>query len=78
MKNTDENRHDRKAHVSETARQERAQGGEPQANKSGDPHGAEANAHPENRQGADKATADNDLTTGRSAPDDGGADDAEH
>jgi hypothetical protein len=78
MKNTDENRHDRKSHVSETARQERALGRESRANKSGDPHGAEANAHPENRKEAAKATADNDLTTGHSAPDDGGADNAKH
>lgn len=65
-----------RSHTAETARQERALGGEPQANISGDPNGAGANAHPENRKGADKATEDNDLTTGHSTPDDGGADNA--
>lgn len=60
---------------SETARQERAQGGQPQLSGSGDPNGADA-GHPEDREGAAKATADNDLTTGHSAPDDGGGDNA--
>lgn len=59
----------------ETARQERAQGGQPQLSDSGDPNGAQG-GHPEDRKGAAKATADNDLTTGHSAPDDGGADNA--
>ena len=31
---------------------------------------------PENREAADKATQDNDLTTGHRDPDDGGADNA--
>ena len=31
---------------------------------------------PENREGADKATQENDLSTGHSDPDDGGADNA--
>jgi hypothetical protein len=48
------------ARVAETARQERAQGGEPQARQSGDPNGADAAAHPENREGAEKASADNE------------------
>jgi hypothetical protein len=32
---------------------------------------------PENREGADKATQENNLSTGHSDPDDGGADNAE-
>ncbi len=32
--------------------------------------------HPENRAGADKATDDNDLTTGHTTPGDGGGDNA--
>jgi hypothetical protein len=36
--------------------------------------GQQGGYHPENREGADQATADNDLTTGHSSSDDGGTD----
>jgi hypothetical protein len=80
------------ARVAETARQEREQGGQPQARDSGDPTqrgqlpagsdsgrsegGVHDPNHPENQEGAAKATNDNDLTAGHSARDDGGADNA--
>ena len=38
--------------------------------------GQQGGYHPENRKGADEATADNDLTTGHSTPGDGGDDNA--
>lgn len=38
--------------------------------------GQQGGYHPGNREGADKATADNDLSTGHSSPSDGGADNA--
>lgn len=38
--------------------------------------GQQGGYHPEDHEGAAKATADNDLTTGHSEPDDGGADNA--
>jgi len=38
--------------------------------------GQQGGYHPENREGADKASADNDLSTGHSSPSDGGADNA--
>ena len=47
--------------------------------ESGDPTlsgGAAAQNHPENQKEAARATWDNDLTTGHSAPDDGDADNA--
>ena len=66
---------DGRSRIAETARQERAQGGEPNAHDSGDPKGAQS-GHPENQAGAAKATKENDLTTGHSAPDGGGADNA--
>ncbi len=38
--------------------------------------GKQGGYHPENREGADKATDDNDLTTGHTTPGDGGDDNA--
>ena len=38
--------------------------------------GQQGGYHPENREGADRATADNDLSTGHSSSSDGGADNA--
>jgi hypothetical protein len=64
------------SHVAETARQERSQGRQPQLNDSGDPvlHQPGSPDHPEDRPGAARPSEDNDLTTGHSSPDDGGAD----
>jgi hypothetical protein len=67
---------DRKSHVAETARQERALGGQPEVRESGDPSAAQSRVRPENEEGAAKASVDNDLTTGHSSPGDGGADNA--
>ena len=41
-----------------------------------EPGDRQGSHHPENKEGADKATAENDLTTGHSSPSDGGADNA--
>jgi hypothetical protein len=67
------------ARTAESARQERSQGCQPHLSESGDPvvNAAGPASHPENQKGAAQATEDNDLSTGHSAPDDGGADNAQ-
>jgi hypothetical protein len=61
--------------AAETPRQERSQGGQPQARDSGDSNESQS-GQPQNEKGAAKATEENDLTTGHSTPSDGGADNA--
>jgi len=54
-----------------------AEGGRATVDKAlGKSSGGSPADHPENTPGAAKATADNDLTTGHSTSDDGGADNA--
>jgi hypothetical protein len=64
---------ERQPHVAETSRQERSQGGQPRVSGSGDPiiNRPAASDHPEDAEGAAKASAENDLKTGHTTPGDG-------
>lgn len=69
-----------------TERQENTSAGKPPAEDDrktvdreiarADRGGQQGGYHPENKEGARKATADNDLTTGHTTPGDGGDDNA--